>query len=85
MLLIDNIVRRVKKAPIHAWRAVTKKREALQKLTQKRSGGKKVQRLSPTTVYEYCKGATHRRGRQEKRGRPATLTKTDVQKLMRTP
>ena len=48
--LIDKLVRKEKKKPIEAWRAVNKYR------AKTMGKSKKAKRLSPNTVYEYCKG-----------------------------
>ena len=76
--LIDKLVRKEKKKPIEAWRAVKKNR------AKTKGKSKKAKGLSPNTVYEYCKGETHQRGALETRGRLPTLTKADVRKLLQT-
>ena len=69
--LIDKLVRKEKKKPIEAWRAVKKYR------AKTKGKSKKAKGLSPNTVYEYCKGETHQRGALETRGRLPTLTKAE--------
>ena len=68
--MIDKLVRKEKKKPIEAWRAVKKSRGTM------KFKGKKVNGISRNTVYEYCNGVTHARGAPETRGRIHILTKT---------
>ena len=68
--MIDKLVRKEKKKPIEAWRAVKKSRGTM------KFKGKKVNGISRNTVYEYCNGVTHARGAPETRGRIHILNKT---------
>ena len=77
--LIDKLVRKEKKKPIEAWRAVKKYR------AKTKGKSKQEKRLGQNTVYEYCKGVTHQRGALETRGRLPTLRQADVRKLLANP
>ena len=84
MRLIDKMVRKDKKKPVDAWRALTKARGAVRTKAKKlkKSSLKKMKRLSKNTVYQYCNGETHQVGTKEKRGRGGILTKADLRALM---
>ena len=78
---LDKMLRLKKTKPLDAWRELKKSREKSAKHAPK--GEKlKAKRLSPNTVYTYCNGHTHKRGKVETRGRKPVLSKGDVRKLM---
>ena len=73
MRLIDKMVRKEKKRPADAWRALLKARGAARTKVKKvkKHSLKKTKSLSKSAVYEYCNGETHQRGAKEKRGEPS--------------
>jgi hypothetical protein len=71
--MVDDIVRAKQDKPM----------EAVQKINAERRK-RKVEEVHKSTVYRYIDGATHARGRTEKRGRKQALTKADTQKLQQS-
>ena len=76
MGVIDGMVRSERKRPLDAWRALTTARQQI------KVRGRKLKGPSKAAVYNYINGHTHKRNKDETRGRHAILTRADVRKLM---
>ena len=76
MGVIDGMVRSERKRPLDAWRALTTARQQI------KVRGRKLKGPSKAAVYNYLTGHTHKRNKDETRGRHAILTRADVRKLM---
>ena len=68
--VIDGLVRGQGKSATEAWRYVNEQRS--------KHGAPAVHK---STVHRLCKGNTHQRGAEERRGRKQILTRADVRKL----
>ena len=71
---IDKVVRREKKSPTDAWRAINEERA-------KKPRRERFAPLSKQSVHRYVNGETHARGRSETRRRKRKLSKLDELRL----
>lgn len=71
--LIDQVVRKDRRSPVQAFRAVNKER-------QKHGEG----HVNKAIIYRFVNGMTHGRNRRETRGRASLLTDAEVKDALAT-